>query len=68
MIFSNIVEVHSLAQSLLSSIEDTLEATEENETPFIGSCFEELAEVWLLLSYSISFSAGILYGHVLQEL
>ena len=47
MIFSNILDVHELTQSLLSSLEDTMEATEENETPLIGLCFEELAEVCL---------------------
>lgn len=45
MIFSNILDVHELTQNLLSSLEDTLEATEENETPLVGWCFEELAEV-----------------------
>ena len=45
VIFSNILDVHQLTQSLLSSLEDTLEATEEHETPFVGLCFEELAEV-----------------------
>jgi len=45
VIFSNILDVHELTQSLLSSLEDTLEATEENEAPLIGLCFEELAEV-----------------------
>jgi len=47
VIFSNILDVHELTQSLLSSLEDTMEATEENETPLIGLCFEELAEVCL---------------------
>jgi len=47
VIFSNILDVHELTQSLLSSLEDTLEATEETDTPFIGLCFEELAEVCL---------------------
>jgi len=45
VIFSNILDVHELTQSLLSSLEDTMEATEESETPLIGLCFEELAEV-----------------------
>ena len=45
MIFSNILDVHELTQTLLSSLEDTLEATEENGVPLIGLCFEELAEV-----------------------
>jgi len=48
VIFSNILDVHELTQSLLSSLEDTLEATEENEAPLIGLCFEELAEVCCL--------------------
>jgi len=49
VIFSNILDVHELTQSLLSSLEDTLEATEENEVPLIGLCFEELAEVFVVL-------------------
>ena len=45
MIFSNILDIHELTQNLLSSLEDTLEATEEHEVPLIGSCFEDLTEV-----------------------
>lgn len=45
IIFSNITEIYDFSVNLLGSLEDTLEVTEENESPFIGSCFEELAEV-----------------------
>ena len=59
MIFSNILDVYELTQSLLSSLEDTLEATEENETPLIGLCFEELAEVFhALLTIVLHLIAG----------
>ncbi|KAK7074473.1 Son of sevenless 1 [Halocaridina rubra] len=44
IIFSNITEIHEFSVNLLGSLEDTLEVTEENESPVIGSCFEELAE------------------------
>ncbi|XP_047480152.1 son of sevenless homolog 2-like [Penaeus chinensis] len=44
IIFSNITEIYDFSVNLLGSLEDTLEVTEENESPFIGSCFEELAE------------------------
>ncbi|XP_076042569.1 son of sevenless homolog 2-like isoform X2 [Oratosquilla oratoria] len=43
-IFSNIVEIYDFSVNLLGSLEDTLEVTQENESPAIGSCFEELAE------------------------
>lgn len=44
-IFSNIDEVYDFSVNLLGSLEDTIEVTKENESPAIGSCFEELAEV-----------------------
>ncbi len=44
VIFSNISDVTELTVTLISSLEDTLEMTEENYTPAIGPCFEELAE------------------------
>ncbi|XP_067213799.1 protein son of sevenless isoform X2 [Linepithema humile] len=43
-IFSNIIEIYELTATLLSSLEDIMEITEEKQTPTIGSCFEELAE------------------------
>jgi len=55
VIFSNILDVYELTQSLLSSLEDTLEATEENETPLIGLCFEELAEVFFHALLTVVF-------------
>lgn len=44
-IFSNIDEIYDFSVNLLGSLEDTIEVTKENESPAIGSCFEELAEV-----------------------
>ena len=56
MIFSNILDVQELTQNLISSLEDTVEATEESEVPLVGTCFEELAEV---SSFSLSLLLGI---------
>lgn len=52
-IFSNINEIYDFSVNLLGSLEDTMEVTQENESPAIGICFEELAEVsvWLLLCF-----------------
>ena len=44
-IFSNILEVHELTCNVLSQLEDTIEMTEDNEIPLVGTCIEELAEV-----------------------
>ncbi|XP_074642925.1 son of sevenless homolog 2-like [Tubulanus polymorphus] len=44
VIFSNILDIHGLSVNLLSSLEDTIEMTEETEVPYVGNCFEELAE------------------------
>lgn len=44
IIFSNITEIYDFSVTLLGSLEDTMEVTEENESPAIGICFEELAE------------------------
>ena len=43
-IFSNITDVTELTMTLIGSLEDTLEMTEEGNSPAVGSCFEELAE------------------------
>ena len=43
-IFSNINEVTEFTMTLIGSLEDTLEMTEEDKVPAIGSCFEEIAE------------------------
>nr|XP_053641752.1 son of sevenless homolog 2-like [Cherax quadricarinatus] len=44
IIFSNITEIYDFSVNFLGSLEDTMEVTEENESPVIGICFEELAE------------------------
>ena len=43
-IFSNITWVTDLTVNLISSLEDTVEMTEEGHVPVIGQCFFELAE------------------------
>ena len=47
MIFSNIVDLYELTVKILTSVEDTLEMTSEEEAADhpIGACFEELIEV-----------------------
>ncbi|PSN55558.1 hypothetical protein C0J52_12100 [Blattella germanica] len=42
--FSNIMDIYELTVTLLGSLEDMLEISEEKQVPAIGSCFEELAE------------------------
>ncbi|KAB0803025.1 hypothetical protein PPYR_05211 [Photinus pyralis] len=42
-IFSNIVDIYELTVTLLGSLEDVMEMAQE-QMPYIGSCFEELAE------------------------
>lgn len=44
IVFSNILDIHEFTVTLLGSIEDAIEMTEENHTPAVGWCFEELAE------------------------
>lgn len=47
-IFSRIVDIHEVTVKLLGLIEDTVEMTDEGSPhPLVGSCFEDLAEVWL---------------------
>ena len=41
-IFSNVTDVMELTVTLISSLEDTLEMTEEGNMPAIGACFEDL--------------------------
>jgi son of sevenless-like protein len=41
-IFSNVTDVTELTMTLIGSLEDTLEMTEEGNSPAVGSCFEEL--------------------------
>ncbi|XP_025160647.1 protein son of sevenless isoform X2 [Harpegnathos saltator] len=43
-IFSNIIDIYEVTVTLLGSLEDIMEITEEQQTPTVGSCFEELAE------------------------
>ena len=44
-IFSNVTDVMELTVTLITSLEDTLEMTEEGNMPAIGACFEELGMV-----------------------
>lgn len=43
-IFSNIIDIYELSVTLLGSLEDVIEMSQEQSTPCVGSCFEELAE------------------------
>ncbi|XP_034235206.1 protein son of sevenless [Thrips palmi] len=44
LMFSNIMEIQELTVTLLGSLEDMLEISDEKQVPAVGSCFEELAE------------------------
>ncbi|XP_024882744.1 protein son of sevenless isoform X3 [Temnothorax curvispinosus] len=43
-LFSNITDIYEVTMTLLGSLEDIMEITEEKQTLTVGSCFEELAE------------------------
>lgn len=43
-LFSNIMDIYEVTVTLLGSLEDIMEITEEKQIPTVGSCFEELAE------------------------
>ncbi|XP_055917383.1 protein son of sevenless isoform X2 [Eupeodes corollae] len=43
-IFSNILDIYEVTVTLLSSLEDVIEMSQEQSPPCVGSCFEELAE------------------------
>lgn len=45
LIFGNIVDIYELTVTLLGNLEDAVEMSQDSPTPYIGSCFEELAEV-----------------------
>ncbi|PZC70882.1 hypothetical protein B5X24_HaOG214685, partial [Helicoverpa armigera] len=45
LIFGNIVDIYELTVTLLGNLEDAMEMSQDSPTPYIGSCFEELAEV-----------------------
>ncbi|XP_053622189.1 protein son of sevenless [Plodia interpunctella] len=45
LIFGNIVDIYELTTTLLGNLEDAMEMSQDSPTPYIGSCFEELAEV-----------------------
>jgi len=38
------MDIYEVTMTLLGSLEDIMEITEEKQTPTVGSCFEELAE------------------------
>lgn len=47
-IFSRILDIHEVTMKLLGLIEDAVEMTDEGSPhPLVGSCFEDLAEVWI---------------------
>ncbi|EDW27330.1 GL21232 [Drosophila persimilis] len=43
-IFSNIMDIYEVTVTLLGSLEDVIEMSQEQNAPWVGSCFEELAE------------------------
>ena len=45
VIFSNIIDIQELTANLLGSLEDTIEVTEQDAVPYVGTCFEDLVEV-----------------------
>ncbi|XP_072345912.1 son of sevenless homolog 2 [Scyliorhinus torazame] len=54
IIFSNILDIHELTVKILGLMEDTVEMTDESSPhPFVGSCFEDLAEEQVFDPYEV---------------
>ena len=45
VIFSNILDIYNFTAKMLSSVEEQVEVAAENETPTVGICFQDIAEV-----------------------
>ncbi|KAM3955484.1 son of sevenless [Aphomia sociella] len=60
LIFGNIVDIYELTTTLLGNLEDAIEMSQDSPTPYIGSCFEELAEVE-------EFRAYVRYAHIVTK-
>ena len=49
VIFSNILDIYNFTANMLGSVEEQVEVAAENETPTVGICFQDIAEVsWYL--------------------
>lgn len=66
-IFSNIGDIYELTVTLLGSLEDAIEMSQEQSTPCVGSCFEELAEVAEFDVY-ITYALDITSQHAKESL
>lgn len=51
------MDIYEVTVTLLGNLEDIMEITEEQQTPTVGSCFEELAE-------AAEFDVYIKYVHI----
>lgn len=49
VIFSNILDIYEFTAKLLTSVEEQVEVAEDNEVPYVGTCFEDLAEVGIFI-------------------
>lgn len=45
MVFQSLEDIAELTISLISQVEDVTEMTDSNQTPLVGVCFLETAEV-----------------------
>ncbi|XP_045770071.1 protein son of sevenless-like isoform X3 [Maniola jurtina] len=60
LIFGNIVDIYELTVTLLGNLEDAMEIAQDSPTPYVGSCFEELAEVE-------EFRAYVRYANIVTQ-
>ncbi|XP_052738990.1 protein son of sevenless isoform X3 [Bicyclus anynana] len=60
LIFGNIVDIYELTVMLLGNLEDAMEIAQDSPTPYVGSCFEELAEVE-------EFRAYVRYANIITQ-
>jgi len=53
VVFHSIEDITELTVNLIGQLEDTIEMTESNQVPLVGTCFLELAEVNIQLKLII---------------
>ncbi len=68
VIFGSIIDVQELTFNLLSNLEEVLDVTSSNESPYIGYCFEDLAEVLLLGNPFAMYYNRILNERIIREM
>ena len=57
--FQNLNDISDLTFSIVASFEDILEMNEDKQSPLIGSCLEEFAEVQCYLNMPVAVNCDL---------